>query len=195
MNEIHLRLSEKEGTILLLHSKLVVAKALTELGARTTIVASVCGISKKSAINLHKEIFGESPKAGQLPYDEDWLFKSPSYCFHASIFANIYQHLKDNTHALSKAELYVQAYRLYEETLPDAIKRKKILDINRAWHILQQIHLHQLTPKSCPTCRSTYLSIRNFPEMYKLCPVCNIESDALGREKWKCYRLRVRRST
>ena len=134
MTESHLRLTPKESDILGLKRKLDLAKGLIEKGGRPSIVRAVCQISKASALQLHKEIHGHGPNAGLLPYDPDWIAKSPGNCLHASIYFNIFQKLSNNTSAC-KGEIYLAAYTLYEQTLMD---KPKILNINRAWHIGQQ---------------------------------------------------------
>jgi hypothetical protein len=188
MTESHLRLTPKESDILGLKRKLDLAKGIIEKGGRPSIVRAVCQISKASALQFHKEIHGHGPKAGLLPYDPDWITKSPENCLHASIYFNIFQKISRNTTAC-KGEIYLAAYTLYEQTLMD---KPKILNINRAWHIGQQISMSYFCGMTCSGCHSTYVAIREFPDPYKFCPLCDATSDSTGRQKWKPLHTRPR---
>ena len=187
MTESHLRLTPKESDILGLKRKLDLAKGIIEKGGRPSIVRAVCQISKASALQFHKEIHGHGPNAGLLPYDPDWITKSPENCLHASIYFNIFQKISRNTTAC-KGEIYLAAYTLYEQTLKD---KPKILNINRAWHIGRQISISYLCGMTCSRCHSTYVAIREFPDPYKFCPLCDATSDSTGQQKWKQLHTRT----
>lgn len=181
MTESHLRLTPKETDILGLKRKLDLAKGIIEKGGRPSIVRAVCQISKASALQFHKEIHGQGPSAGLLPYDPDWIAKSPQNCLHASIYFNIFQKISSNSKAC-KGEIYLMSYTLYEQIVGD---KPKILNINRAWHIGQQISMSYICGTTCARCNSTYVSIKEFPEPYKFCPICDSSIDSTGRQKWK----------
>ena len=181
MTESHLRLTPKETDILGLKRKLDLAKGIIEKGGRPSIVRAICKISKASALQLHKEIHRQGPTAGLLPYDPDWIVKSPQNCLHASIYFNIYQKISANSRA-SRGEVYLMSYTLYEQIVGD---KPKILNINRAWHIGQQISMSYICGASCARCHSTYVAIKEFPEPYKFCPICDSSTDSTGRQKWK----------
>jgi len=185
MSESHLRLTPQASDILGLKMKLELAKGIIEKGGRTSVVRAVCQISKTSALQLHKEICGAGPSAGLLPYDQYWVAKSPENCLHASIYFNIHQKLSQHTSA-SKGEIYLAAYSLYEQTLID---KPKILNINRAWHINQQLSMTYLSGIVCDRCHSTYVAIREFPNPYQFCPLCDVIIDSAGRQKWTQLQL------
>ena len=188
MKESHLRLTPKETDILGLKRKLILATGIIEKGGRPSIVRAVCQISRTSTLQLHKEIHGHGPCAGLLPYDPDWIVKSPANCLHASIYFNIFNKLSDNSSAC-KGEIYLAAYSLYEQTLMD---QPRILNINRAWHIGQQISMSYLCGITCSRCHSTYVAIREFPDPYKFCPLCDATTDSTGRQKWKQLQVQPR---
>ncbi|MFM8341656.1 MAG: FlhC family transcriptional regulator [Methylomonas sp.] len=204
--ESHLRLTPKETDILGLKRKLDLAKGIIEKGGRPSIVRAVCQISKASALQFHKEIHGQSAKAGQLPYDPDWIVKSPQNCLHASIYFNVFQtisktknpkaHIEDrqshkspnndpSLHA-TKGEIFLSSYALYEQIVEN---KPKILSINRAWHIGQQIAMSYICGTNCAKCNSIYVSITDYPEIYKFCPLCDSATDSTGRQKWKMPNL------
>lgn len=205
--ESHLRLTPRETDLLGLKRKLDLAKGIIEKGGRPSIVRAVCQISKASALQFHKEIHGERAKAGQLPYDQDWIVKSPQNCLHASIYFNIFQTLSKvkncktneidrknpitaeiveaSKHA-TKGEIFLSSYNLYEQVVGSHLN---VLSINRAWHIGQQFAMSYITPMTCSRCNSTYVSIRNYPDVYKFCPLCDSAIDITGRQKWKLPNL------
>jgi len=179
--ETHLRLTPKQGDILGLKTKLDLAMRLIEKEVRPSIVTAVCQISRKSTLQLYKEIHHRGPCAGLLPYDQDWIVKSPVNCLHASIYFNIFQKLSNNTEAC-KGEIYLGAYLLYEQTLKD---QPTILNINRAWHVGQQISMKTISGVTCNRCHSTHVAIKEFPDPYKFCPLCDATTDSTGRQKWR----------
>jgi len=186
--ETRLRLTPKETDILGLTKKLALAQGIIEKGGRTSIVRAVCQISKVSALQLHKEIFGCGPSAGLLPYDPDWITKSPENCLHASIYYNIFQKLSVNTTAC-KGEIFLSSYTLYEQTL---MNLPATLNINRAWNIGQQISMAYIDGMTCSRCHSVYVAIKEFPEPYKFCPLCDSITDTSGRKRWRQLRIQKR---
>ena len=188
MAESYLRLTPKETDILGLQRKLELATGIIKKGGRSSVVRAVCQISRISTLQLHKEIHGQGPHAGLLPYDPHWIAKSPANSLHASIYFNIYQKLTQNTSA-SKGEIYLAAYTIYEQTLKD---QPKLLDINRAWHVGQQISMGYVCGLMCSRCHATYAAIREFPDPYKFCPLCDAMTDSAGRQKWRQLQLENR---
>jgi hypothetical protein len=182
--ESHLRLSSKETDIIGLTKKLHLAKGLIEEGGRPSIVAAVCQITKIHARQLHKEVHGEGPSAGLLPYDEDWVSKSPDNCLHSSVYYNIYDLLCKNSEGVFKAEIYLSAYRLYTGYFKGDAK----MNINRAWHIIQQLSMSYIAPVKCEHCMSTFIAVRKYPDSYKFCPLCDVLTDVTGRKRWQQIR-------
>jgi hypothetical protein len=67
--------------------------------------------------------------------------------------------------------------------------RPKILNINRAWHISQQISMAHVCRMTCNRCNSVFAAIREFPDPYKFCPLCDVTTDSTGRQKWRKLNL------
>jgi hypothetical protein len=156
------------------------------------VVRAVCQISKLVAIQYYKEIKGVKPSAGLLPYDPEWIMKSPENCLHASVYHNIYISLINSTRSskkyndvellVRKCEVYLAAYTLYEQTISGV---EAVLNVNRAWHITQQISILSIVGKTCTHCGAVHASVKDFPVNYKLCPVCQTYTDLSGRLKWR----------
>jgi Flagellar transcriptional activator (FlhC) len=186
-NETPLRLASKQTDILGLGLKLALAKEIIENGGRTSIVRAICGISKSSAIQLHREICGSNPTAGMLPSDEEWLVKTPKNCLHASVFFNIFAKISACSMA-SKAEAYVTAYRLYKQAQLLS-GTEVLLDINRAWHIVQHISIGIVIGIACQRCRIVHVALKSYPKSYQFCPVCDSVTDVSGRLKFRPMNL------
>jgi hypothetical protein len=185
--ESRLKLTPKENDIILLRSKLALACEMITLNARTSIVSAVCQISKRSALQLHKEIHGTIPKKGLLPYDPYWVIKTPENCLHASLFYRIVQNItvniKDNkSDNLFTATIFLTAYKVYLQTMTKT--KKELFSINRAWNVGQQIKNSDIHGISCPRCHSGYLAIKNYPQPFQLCPLCDVTVDCSGRQRW-----------
>ena len=183
-----LKLTAKETNILGLKEKIVLAEGLIKKGARPSIVRAVCQIDKASSLQLHKEIMGERPKPGLLPYDEDWIAKSPNNTLHASVYCNIYDSLSQNTRSV-KGNIYYTAWCLYDQVFTG---KPKHLDINRAWHIGQQLIISYVASFHCDRCQSTYVAIKTFPGTFRLCPICDSMRDVTGNLRWKQQRTNAR---
>lgn len=180
--DTHLRLT-KQTNILELETKLRLAQGIIKEGGRTSIVRSICGISKASAIQLHYEVMGSPPIAGMLPSDPEWIVKSPLNNLHGSAFYLIFKKIYD-TCETSKAGAYLNAYLIYKDTLRN---RQLPLDINRAWHIVQQISMNTIGAKQCDRCCLHYVYLHEYPAPYRFCPVCDSEQDTAGRLRYKQY--------
>lgn len=173
------------------------AKGIIENGGRPSIVRAVCQITSFKATQLYKEINGVQPTAGLLPYDPEWIMKSPENCLHASVYYRIYISLsaqnitsKAKNNALTnKGEIYLAAYKIYLQTIAEL---ETVLNINRAWHLNQQISLKTIGGVICSECGSEFVSITDYPDQYKTCPVCDTFTDATGRIKWKKLNIQIR---
>ena len=78
------RTSVKNAAVL--GDQLVLAERLFRSGARPPVVSALCGLGKKTAIRIYREIHNASPKQGMLPYDPYWILRSSVNAVHASIF-------------------------------------------------------------------------------------------------------------
>ena len=88
-----------------------IAIELIELGARLQLIQAETTLSRERLLKLYKEIKGESPSKGMLPYSTDW-FISWQPNIHSSLFMDIYQFLVKNAGS-SGVEGLISAYKLY----------------------------------------------------------------------------------
>ena len=89
------------------------AIALIKLGARLQVLESETDLSYERLLRLYKEVQGESPARGMLPFSTDW-FMTWQPNIHASLFLNIHEYL-NKVSALDEIDTVIKAYRLYLE--------------------------------------------------------------------------------
>jgi flagellar transcriptional activator FlhC len=90
-----------------------IAVDLIQLGARLQLLQEETGLSRERLLRLYKEVKGESPSKGMLPYSTDW-FMSWLPNIHSSLFMGIHQYLIKNT-SVTGVEALIKSYRLYLE--------------------------------------------------------------------------------
>lgn len=174
--------------------ELTLAERLFVLGARTPLVISLCQMSKKTAIRLYKAMFHQSPKKGLLPYDPNWIIRSSVNNLHASIFIGIFKDLTQlQTQADDPVQLFISTYELYCEVVANNPKPSKLeksfsrfilLDINRAWHLIQQFNTGDLRLVICKQCQARFSELHTPKDPFQQCPICEVEADRIGRRRW-----------
>src|SRR5476649_2056045 len=111
-----------------------IAVELIHRGARLQVLQEETKLSRERLLKLYKEVKGESPSKGMLPYSTDW-FMSWSPNIHSSLFMDIYQFLVANA-SLSGVDALVKSYRLYFEQI-SVSGDEPVLSITRAWFLVR----------------------------------------------------------
>src|SRR6185295_17403221 len=106
------------------------AVELVQLGARLQVLEAETSLSRERLLKLYKEVVGQSPPKGMLPFSTDW-FMSWMPNIHASIFMNIHAYLVANTRAKGIRAI-ISAYKLYLEHV-ELNDLEKVLSFTRAW--------------------------------------------------------------
>ncbi len=191
MTESHLRLTPKETNILGLKKKLDLAKGIIEKGGTPFH-------SESRLPNIQS--FRTSTPQGNPWSRTERRFIAIRSRLDCKVTAelpsriNLLQcssKISTNTKAC-KGEIYLMSYTLYEQIVAD---KPKILNINRAWHLGQQINMSHICGVTCDRCNSIYVAIKDFPEPYKACPICDTSIDSTGRQKWKCVQQGLKKHT
>jgi flagellar transcriptional activator FlhC len=156
------------------------AVELIELGARLQLLQEETQISRERLLKLYKEVKGESPSKGMLPYSTDW-FMSWSPNIHSSLFINIYQFLTRNG-GVSGVEALIKSYRLYLEQIQNGESAEPVLSITRAWFLIRFFEAGMLQLAACTECGGHYVVHSN--ELYAdyVCGICRPPSRA-GKTK------------
>jgi len=114
------------------------AIALIKMGARLQVLESETDLSYERLLRLYKEVQGQSPARGMLPFSTDW-FMTWQPNIHSSLFLNIYEYLNKTTE-LEEIDAIIKAYELYLEqvhtqNLERQVRRRRHGDA----HVLLQV--------------------------------------------------------
>src|SRR5688572_31213457 len=110
------------------------AAELARLGARLQVLETETNLSRERLLRLYKEVRGESPPKGMLPFSTDW-FMSWMPNIHASIFMNIHGYLVEHTKARG-IRAVLAAYKLYSEHVKTH-DLELVLSFTRAWSLVR----------------------------------------------------------
>lgn len=176
---------------------LSMANKLIRLGARPPVVQHLCGIGRKVAIRLYKEVHHGPSKSGMLPYDSYWIARSSMNALHASIFLSIFADIAELvSQNLIHATRFMTAYGLYREVVGRvfndnrvvvSIDQDNLLVINRAWHLIQQFNSRESRLVLCATCQSRHIVLNTLPKFYQRCPICEVWAEKnIRRHKAAC---------
>ena len=128
---------------------------LIRLGARMAVLESETDLSHERLVRLYREVMGQSPSKGQLPYSTDW-FISWQPNIHSSLFLNIHENL-DKSLALDRVELLTNAWRLYEAEVK-AMGVEPMLSITRAWRLVKFVESDMLCLTACTHCGGQFVT-------------------------------------
>ena len=156
-----------------------IAVQLIELGARLQMLQEETSLSRERLLKLYKEVKGESPSKGMLPYSTDW-YMSWSPNIHSSLFMDIHQFLVENTR-LSGIEALIKSYSLYLEQI-NISGDEPVLSITRAWFLVRFFDAKMLQLTGCKECGGRFVVHSN--ELYAnyVCGICRPPSRA-GKTK------------
>ena len=152
-----------------------IAVELINLGARLQVLQEETAVSRERLIKLYKEVKGESPAKGMLPYSTDW-FMSWLPNIHSSLFMDIHNFLISHT-TLSGIDALIKSYRLYLEQI-EISQGEPVLSITRAWFLVRFFDAKMLQLTECKECGGHFVVHTN--ELYKdyICGICRPPSRA-----------------
>ncbi|MBL0421443.1 flagellar transcriptional regulator FlhC [Ramlibacter sp. AW1] len=131
------------------------AVELIRLGARMAVLQSETELSYERLVRLYREVTGQSPSKGQLPYSTDWFIGwQPN--IHASLFLNIRERLSRGC-SLDRIELLVKSWRLYECEV-QAMGVEPMLSITRAWRLVKFVDNDMLALTRCSACGGRFVT-------------------------------------
>jgi len=149
---------------------------LIEMGARLQVLESETTLSRERLIKLYKEVRGESPPKGLLPFSTDW-FTTWMPNIHGSLFANIYSYLTQHA-GLSGIQATMQAYRLYRQHEVDEPNEEPGLGLTRAWTLVRFMECGMLSLVPCKQCGGKFLAHSHDLHEGFVCGMCNVPSRA-----------------
>ncbi len=137
------------------HQQLAQAVRLIRLGARMAVLESETDLSHERLARLYREVMGQSPSKGQLPYSTDWFIAwQPN--IHSSLFLNIHQHL-DKAAAIDRVELLIKAWELYGVEVA-TLGVEPMLSITRAWRLVKFVDSDMLCLTRCSHCGGQFVT-------------------------------------
>ena len=131
-----------------------IAVELVNLGARLQLLQEETHLSRERLLKLYKEVKGESPSKGMLPYSTDW-FMSWSANIHSSLFMGIHQFMLKHT-GLSGVEALIKSYRLYLEQAESG-EDEPVLSITRAWFLIRFFDAEMMQLTACHECGGQFV--------------------------------------
>jgi flagellar transcriptional activator FlhC len=148
---------------------------LIQLGARLQLLETETKLSRERLIKLYKEVRGESPPKGLLPFSTDW-FMTWQPNVHASLFMAYHSFLLNHTQ-LRGLELIIKSYRLYLEQV-ERNDMKPVLSLTRAWTMVRFFDANMLALATCNTCNGQFVSHAYDPTKAYVCGLCNVPARA-----------------
>jgi flagellar transcriptional activator FlhC len=156
-----------------------IAVELINLGARLQVLQEETKVSRERLLKLYKEVKGESPAKGMLPYSTDW-FMSWLPNIHSSLFMDIYQYLVKNTR-VTGVEALIKSYRLYLEQV-EVSQGEPTLSITRAWFLVRFFDAEMLQLTECKECGGHFVVHTQELTGNYVCGICRPPSRA-GKTK------------
>jgi len=148
-----------------------IAIDLIEMGARLQLLQEETTLSRERLLRLYKEIKGESPSKGMLPYSTDW-FMSWQPNIHSSIFMDIYQFLIKYA-GINGVQALITSYRLYLDQVKGIEDTEPSLSITRAWFLIRFFNAGMMQLAPCKTCGGLYVTHANDLHDNYICGICH----------------------
>ena len=158
------------------------AVELVQLGARLQVLEAETSLSRERLLKLYKEVRGESPPKGMLPFSTDW-FMSWQPNIHSSLFIDIHRYLTTHGGATG-TEAIVKSYRLYLEHV-QVHGLEQVLSLTRAWSLVRFVEARMLTTVPCTECSGHFLAHTMDLHRDYVCGMCNVPSRA-GKTRKSC---------
>jgi flagellar transcriptional activator FlhC len=127
---------------------------LIQLGARLQVLEAEIGLSRERLLRLYKEVKGESPPKGMLPFSTDWFLGwQPN--IHASLFVQVHRFIAQATGERGIG-VAIKSYRLYLEHVAQQ-RLEPLLSFTRAWTLLRFFESKLLQTAPCVRCMGNYV--------------------------------------
>ena len=148
---------------------------LIKLGARLQLLEAETKLSRERLIKLYKEVRGESPPKGLLPFSTDW-FMTWQPNVHASLFMAYHGFFLEHTE-LRGLDLVIKSYRMYLAQV-ERNGMNPVLSLTRAWTMVRFFDANMLTLATCRTCDGQFVAHAFDPTQGYVCGLCNVPARA-----------------
>lgn len=151
------------------------AAELIELGARLQMLEAETNLSRERLLKLYKEVKGESPPKGMLPFSTDWFLTwQPNV--QASLFMSFHRFLVENTGAQG-LDATVKAYRIYLEHVQNN-GVEQVLSLTRAWTLVRFFDANMLKFARCKRCGGQFVADAFDLTRDYVCGLCHVPARA-----------------
>lgn len=148
---------------------------LIELGARLQVLESEVSLNRGRLVRLYKEVRGESPPKGLLPFSTDWFLTwLPN--IHSSLFYSMYRNLHEGQ-GIDRMTAFTKAYRLYNEHVQNT-SGEQVLGLTRAWTLLRFFESNMFQLSRCTQCNLEFVNHAHTPDADYVCGICQPPSRA-----------------
>lgn len=148
---------------------------LIKLGARLQLLEAETKLSRERLLKLYKEVKGESPPKGMLPFSTDW-FMTWQPNVHASLFMAYFHFFRKHT-KLTGLELIIKAYRMYlDQTNRSGMDT--VLSLTRAWTMVRFFEASMLQMATCKECGGEFVTHAHEPTKGYVCGLCHMPARA-----------------
>lgn len=148
---------------------------MIQLGARMQMLESETGLSRERLLKLYKEIRGESPPKGMLPFSTDWFIPWQQNV-HASLFMSLLGFVNRNT-SLKGLDATLQAFRMYREQV-ELNELEEVLSLTRAWTLVRFFDAKMLQLTTCSKCGGSFVAHAFDPAKGYVCGLCHVPARA-----------------
>lgn len=148
---------------------------MIELGARMQMLESETALSRERLLKLYKEIRGESPPKGMLPFSTDWFIPWQQNV-HSSLFMSLRRFIERNT-GVKGLGATLKAYRLYCEHVENN-DLDCVLSLTRAWTLVRFFDAKMLQLASCTCCTGGFVAHAYDPTQNYVCGLCHVPARA-----------------
>lgn len=148
---------------------------MIELGARMQMLETETGLSRERLLKLYKEIRGESPPKGMLPFSTDW-FMPWQQNIHASLFMSYRTFVTKNTR-LRGLDATLKAFRMYLEQIESG-EMEAVLSLTRAWTLVRFSDAKMLQLTTCTCCGGSFVAHAFDPTRDYVCGLCHVPARA-----------------
>lgn len=145
------------------------------MGARMQMLEAETGLSRERLLRLYKEVRGESPPKGMLPFSTDW-FTTWQQNVHASLYLGFHDFLCRHG-GRSGLEAILGAFRMYLEHCAEH-NIETVLSLTRAWTLNRFLDARMLQRSACTRCGGHFVTHAYDPTHDYVCGLCQMPSRA-----------------
>lgn len=165
---------------LLTQAKVVEAAAeLIRLGARMQVLENMTPMPREKLLRLYKEIKGEAPPRGMLPFSTEWFLEwqpamhSALYLTHRNELRRLSGLAGAATAATNPLWHMPITYKAYLESVKSC-GLEPVLTLTRAWSLERFLGSRMLKEVSCRRCGGVFLGHAHDIERGFVCGLCKV---------------------